>query len=412
MSDSPANGNVQQAEGDVAALRAVLKDLGIAAVLEPVPRRGASYGNLAVLPDVRSPRIVIPTQPRKAARLALQRFSADLSLKSKVQRFGAALALAVMGSTPPLVKYQLTLKSSDEHNLLGHLAEIFSQEVLFSMSIGNERVNRKPVLQLFSRSGTCLGYAKIGTTALTSDLVRTEASALKELNSKRWENLRVPELIHSGTWNGHELLIMGYLPTTIFTRQATVEKLRISAQDELQRTFATTVSPLGEQDWWKELCSSTEDLAVRFAPAIRLNENLKRINEHYGRHELQPGASHGDWTAWNMAVHRSKLQVWDWERFSRGLPVGFDALHYAIHHQVSLTKVSKNSLLRGIKRSGVGDCATQLAYLAHLCGRYLQGLAQLQITATEDKAVALMETIECILGDLAHANTKLTSMDE
>lgn len=412
MSNSPANGSVQQAEGPVAALCAVLGQLGIEAVLEPVPRRGAGFGDLVVVPDINKPRIAIPARPRQASRRALQRFSADLPIRSRVQRLAAALAVGTLGSKPPLVNHQLVIKSPASQGLIGHLQEIFGQQVLFSLSIGNERVNRKPVLQLFSASGKCLGYAKIGTSELTARLVRAEAAALEELNSRSWETFRVPELIHAGSWNSNELLIMGFLPSAISTRQKTLDKLRIQAQDELQCAFAATATALGEQEWWKELISSTAELAVRFEPAVRLARNLETITRCFSATRLVPGASHGDWTAWNMAVYRGKLQVWDWERFDVGLPAGFDALHYAMHRQISLTDVGKDRLLQGLECSGVEDRATQLAYLAHLCGRYLQGLSQLKINATAQKAAALMDTIECILGDLAHEESKPSTMDE
>ena len=40
------------------------------------------------------------------------------------------------------------------------------------------------------------------------------------------------------------------------------------------------------------------------------------------------GAWHGDWAPWNMANTGRGLMVWDWERFTTGVPYGFDALHY------------------------------------------------------------------------------------
>jgi hypothetical protein len=43
---------------------------------------------------------------------------------------------------------------------------------------------------------------------------------------------------------------------------------------------------------------------------------------------LRIGSWHGDWTPWNTAVVADTVLAWDWERFTDGVPVGFDALHY------------------------------------------------------------------------------------
>ena len=49
-----------------------------------------------------------------------------------------------------------------------------------------------------------------------------------------------------------------------------------------------------------------------------------------GRTPISFGSWHGDWTDWNMACTAEGLLVWDWERFTRPVPVGFDALHYRL----------------------------------------------------------------------------------
>jgi hypothetical protein len=43
------------------------------------------------------------------------------------------------------------------------------------------------------------------------------------------------------------------------------------------------------------------------------------------------GSWHGDWAPWNMSRTRAGLVVWDWERSSRPVPVGLDAVHHRFH---------------------------------------------------------------------------------
>jgi hypothetical protein len=63
---------------------------------------------------------------------------------------------------------------------------------------------------------------------------------------------------------------------------------------------------------------------------------------------LRFGAWHGDLTPWNMATLRDTICVWDWERFSRGVPLGFDAVHYAFQGAVVRHKRDP--------RAAIADC--------------------------------------------------------
>jgi hypothetical protein len=53
-----------------------------------------------------------------------------------------------------------------------------------------------------------------------------------------------------------------------------------------------------------------------------------------GPTRLTFGAWHGDWAPWNMASLDDRLLVWDWERFTPGVPVGFDALHHDLQQRL------------------------------------------------------------------------------
>ena len=57
--------------------------------------------------------------------------------------------------------------------------------MVVSLRIGPPRANRKPVLELLSPGGEVLGFAKVGVTGLTRELVRAEAAALDVLGAGR-----------------------------------------------------------------------------------------------------------------------------------------------------------------------------------------------------------------------------------
>jgi hypothetical protein len=47
------------------------------------------------------------------------------------------------------------------------------------------------------------------------------------------------------------------------------------------------------------------------------------------------GAWHGDFGPWNMGVDGRRVEIWDWERFAVGMPVGLDAAHYQVQRGVA-----------------------------------------------------------------------------
>ena len=94
------------------------------------------------------------------------------------------------------------------------------------------------------------------------------------------------------------------------------------------------------------------------------------------------GAWHGDWAPWNMRPLADRLLVWDWERFTIGVPVGFDALHYDLQQRISTQSDGADAVrqtlaaapgparaVRGHQPAAVR--VTALLYLVDLAARYL-----------------------------------------
>jgi hypothetical protein len=91
--------------------------------------------------------------------------------------------------------------------------------------------------------------------------------------------------------------------------------------------------PLAGGSYWQRL---TARLAAAEGSADRdtLLHALDTLATAAGGTALALGCWHGDWTPWNMASTSEGLLVWDWERFTAGVPVGFDALHYRLQSDV------------------------------------------------------------------------------
>jgi hypothetical protein len=83
-----------------------------------------------------------------------------------------------------------------------------------------------------------------------------------------------------------------------------------------------------------------------------------------------------------MASTRQGLLVWDWERFTGGVPLGFDALHWWLQTEVVPRRRPAGAAAAGCVRAaprllapfGVGPRqahVTAILYLADLATRYL-----------------------------------------
>jgi hypothetical protein len=82
-----------------------------------------------------------------------------------------------------------------------------------------------------------------------------------------------------------------------------------------------------------------------------------------------------------MANLADALLVWDWERFTSGVPVGFDAVHYELQKRIQGTGDATDAVEATVKLAGellapfgVAPEArelTALLYLVDLATRYL-----------------------------------------
>jgi hypothetical protein len=101
-----------------------------------------------------------------------------------------------------------------------------------------------------------------------------------------------------------------------------------------------------------------------------------------GEVRLTFGAWHGDWAPWNMRPLEHRMLVWDWERFTIGVPLGFDALHFDLQQRISTQSDGAGAVRQTIAAApgllapfGVTTPAavrvTALLYLIDLAARYL-----------------------------------------
>lgn len=331
-----------------------------------------------VLPAMRRPRLVVPAG-RRAAAAAVRRYGEPGSVRAWLAV--RALSLGLGSGVGLVMRDRLRVHvPAGASTIETYLRDQLGRDVSVSMHLGAARANRKPVLQLLTSHGETAGFAKIGVSPLTSSLVRAERDALTRLGSAGVTRVAVPRVLHFGSWHGLTVMVLSPLP--VWQRRAPMPSGRLGlAMREVAGIAGISREPLGSGAYWQSLdariaaADDTQD-------ARALSEALDAVRRKAGDAMLSFGAWHGDWTPWNMASTRSGLLVWDWERFTAGVPLGFDVLHHWLQVQVISRKrdprlaaadcVERAPELLAPLEIGSGEARlTALMYVADLAARYL-----------------------------------------
>ncbi len=362
-------------------LVALLVELGVdprRATLQTRP--GRADRSYLVLPSTARPHLLVPLAPA-GGHLVTERRSRTLPARAAKAAVAAGLRAGV-ASWLPIPR--LTIDDPAWADLQAWVGG--APDDRLGVLVGPPRANRKPVLRLLSADGRTLAFAKVGTTEVSSELVRREAAALAEVATLGWRSLRAPDVLRAGSWHGRELVVTSALAADAQRQpvELPVEQTReIARTGEEHDVPARATSTLAASDpaGWGRWGSRIADLRARLESAV-------------GDRRLPLGAAHGDWTPWNMAWSSQRLEVWDWERFEHGIPQGFDVAHFA----ASSVRVSdagaagEDAFLAGLpgllQRCGVDPALTDpvlALYLLRAAGRYAADLSQVPVAAGEHR---------------------------
>jgi hypothetical protein len=272
--------------------------------------------------------------------------------------------------------------------LTEHLQRLFGQGPVVIAVGGGEGPYRKPVLQVFSTSGTPLGYVKVGWNDWTREAVRREAAALRACASHPMR-VGVPELLGQSTWRGLDLVVTAPLPRRVHglgigARLPDAQSLR-----EISELSPAHAGELATSPWWRGVHSrirGVTDPAARSALMLVAD----RLEHAYGRVPLEFGTWHGDLVPWNLARLGHRLYAWDWESSAPDAPLGFDALHF--HFQVAF-------VARGYPLEQAARLAAEAARPA---------LAELGLPTSTGRLVATLHLLEL---SLRHEEARSSSGD-
>lgn len=282
--------------------------------------RRASHQVLAV-PSLEDARMFLPAQPRLAAA-ALRGARRDVDLRGRLTTSAAATGLrAGVGAA---LRSRLDLPVSEDC-VETALQGVVDTEMAVAVFLGPPRANRKPVIQVLSSDGRLHAVAKAGLNPLTAGLAVREAEALRVLGGCRLVGLRVPALLSVQEQSGYTMVVQSALEVPRRS-QAPEGQVLQRVVGEIAGCRGVTRSTLAGSAYLADLLSrveliSDDDLRGRVLAALR---PLQRSEE-----SVAFGAWHGDFSPWNVAMSGPRALVWDWERFTEGVPVGYDALHFA-----------------------------------------------------------------------------------
>jgi hypothetical protein len=294
-------------------------------------RQPDAHRSYLILPSLAHPRLLVPRRTRRAAAGAVRGYGEQSSAARRAAVRLAAGALRA-GAGDPLLRDRLEVVEPQTGQQTGpwrgaetiedHLARELGRPVLVSLHLGPARANRKPVLQLLDAGGGTVGFAKVATTALAGRLVAAEAETLRRLARAGLTHLTPPRVLSGGCWRGLEMLVQSPLPVRQPRRPSAARLAAATA--EVAAVGGLTTQPLAGP----YLAGLRERVAA--LPTGPARDGLAGALDALrpAGTELLIGSWHGDWTPWNTAVVADTVLAWDWERFTGGVPVGFDALHY------------------------------------------------------------------------------------
>ncbi|CAM3364174.1 hypothetical protein NODU109028_13660 [Nocardioides dubius] len=310
-------------------LVAAVADLWPSAV--PGQESGPVQARFCVVPAAGGVGTALPLDSPRASARAVRRFNAAATTPAVAKRLMLAAALR-MGAGR-LLPASFEVAGPDTDSLARLLDTVFGEPVTFSVAIGTARVNRKRVLEVFGERGDTLGFVKLGGSSVSDADVAAEAAALPHLTTSALPGLSVPQVLWSGSWRGAQLLVITAVPQSPRQRRVDRRDPPLPEIAELTDAFAEGPFALTTSGWWER----TESRLAALADESRRVRALACL-EVLGARADEPvpfAAWHGDWTPWNMARHLGGLSLWDWERFSTGVPAGLDVWHYLLNARLA-----------------------------------------------------------------------------
>ena len=265
-------------------------------------------------PGLDRPELLVPLRPRAVAAGSMRRFHDDRSAKQRL----VVMAGQLLGRTGALDRAPGDRLDVTPFALVESLARALGEpELIAAVSLGPRRRNRKPVLQLLRPDGRTIGFAKVGWSPLTTELITNEARWLRHVDGRMPDSTAAPAVLVDRIFGSNHVAVTAPVDTPAFSRRR--GPLGADTLAALARLGTNERATVGDS----AMVAQFADSAVSAAVAV------DRLVERHGAQVVEFGMWHGDLTPWNTATSHGVSSIWDWEFADDHRPVGFDALHIA-----------------------------------------------------------------------------------
>ncbi|MEQ9619039.1 MAG: phosphotransferase [Deltaproteobacteria bacterium] len=217
----------------------------------------------------------------------------------------------------------------------------------FAISLGTPGPNRKPVIQINSRTGLIAGYAKAGWNEATNSLVKNEADTIKNLSLASFNSFDIPRVLHSGVWRGRYVTILSSPEGNLLSAPRTLNAEYVNAVDELA-DFNLNRMPVLESPFWAGFTGRVKNIESEYYRSILEEKAIPAIERALGATQLPFHISHGDFAPWNAFVRDGRLFLYDWEYSREDTPAGWDLFHFIFQTNVLLEKKRADELYKVI----------------------------------------------------------------
>lgn len=318
------------------------------------------------LPSAADPRVILPGRGGRATADILrgQYAGGGLARRAKTTVVATLVASGLARFVPP---WRAEIDTSgSEPSLRDWIGRTLgTPHRVGIVLVGPPRANRKPVVMIVDGDRKLVAVAKIGYNEVTRPLVRHEAKALSDVASFLADRIHVPRLLDARRFGETEAMLMAPLPAIDTSRRISREVL-VDVVDRISAVHgepAPLTRTLGHE---------------RLAPLASVVPGIQSRTAH-----VPVGAIHGDLHPGNLATALDGRPVlWDWERWSHGVPRGFDLLHHDMQTWISIDGVAPLEASRRLVASAPGilaalgvshEVAPDVArdYLVRLAARYV-----------------------------------------
>lgn len=358
-------------------------DPGLERALADVFRSARAEQQLRVigLPSGSDPRVVLPARGGRATGGMLR---SQYAGGGSLRRFKvvALSALVTTGAARLIPSWRASLDASGSSPALRDwMGRTLGQPYAVGIVLlGPPRANRKPVVMILDARRHLLAVAKIGCNDVTRPLVRHEAAALDEVASALAERVHTPRLLGTSRVGQTEVMMMAPLPAVDTSRgvpRGTLVEIVGRISD-----VAGPGAPL-----------SDTLVHERMSP---LGEAIPRIQARTAR--IPVGAVHGDLHPGNLGTAADGRPVlWDWERWSHGVPRGFDLLHHDLQSWITVDGIAPRDAARRLVASAPGILAplgVSDDYAPDVARDYLVRIAARYIADAQDRAGSPLGAVE------------------